>query len=80
MAHVLLTLEQRLERIRQSHLAKNRSTLAKLSTAQHQAVQLLTYAITSEVLRTVAQEFDHSAEDQKKEFSEVLSLLFELSE
>jgi glutamyl-tRNA reductase len=80
MAHVLSTLERRLERIRQSHIANNGSTLRTLTPAQRQGVQQLTSAIVARVLTQVAYELEHSAEEQKKELSEGLTVLFRLSD
>ncbi|MBI4459209.1 MAG: glutamyl-tRNA reductase [Acidobacteria bacterium] len=79
LSNTLLALERQLERIRQEQLAKNRSGLRDLTSAEWEDVDRLTSAITRKIFCEVANELKHSAAPgEEKKLSEAVCMLLGL--
>ncbi|MBI4459203.1 MAG: hypothetical protein HY648_03970, partial [Acidobacteria bacterium] len=79
LSNTLLALERQLERIRQEQLAKNRSSLRDLSSAEWEDVERLTSAITRKIFCEVANELKQSAaQGEEKKLSEAVCIMLGL--
>ena len=79
LSNTLLALERQLERIRQELLAKNRSSLRDLTSAEWEDVERLTSAITRKIFCEVSNELKHSAaQGEEKRVSEAVCMMLGL--
>ncbi|MBI3894819.1 MAG: glutamyl-tRNA reductase [Acidobacteria bacterium] len=79
LSDTLLALERQLERIRQEQLAKNRSSLRDLSSAEWEDVERLTSAITRKIFCEVANELKQSAaQGEGMKISETVAMVLGL--